>query len=130
MLRIGMIGAGWVTQHHLNAYSQLAERAKVVAIADPVAEARDQRASAYSIPATYATAAEMLEREKLDAVDIASPRETHVEMCELAASKGLAILCQKPLAPNFRDTQKLVQNLPPAYALWCMKIGASVPITV
>ena len=30
MLRIGMIGAGWVTQHHLNAYKQLSERAQVV----------------------------------------------------------------------------------------------------
>src|SRR6202158_1506758 len=107
MLRIGMIGAGWVTQHHLNAYKQLAERAKVVAIADPVAEARTRRAETYSIPATYATTVEMLEREKLDAVDIASPRETHVAMCEQAASKGLAILCQKPLAPNLSEARKL-----------------------
>jgi D-apiose dehydrogenase len=129
MLRIGMIGAGWVTQHHLNAYQQLVERAKVVAIADPVAEARTQRAATYSIPATYATAAEMLEREKLDAVDIASPRETHVAMCELAAAKGLAILCQKPLAPTLCEAQALVQNLPPACGSWCMKIGVFVLIT-
>src|SRR5437868_3400371 len=100
MLRIGMIGAGWVTQHHLTAYKELAPRAQVVAIADPIAEARARRAEAFAIPATYATAAEMLDHEKLDAVDIASPRETHVAMCQLAASKGLAILCQKPLAPN------------------------------
>jgi len=106
-----MIGAGWVTQHHLNAYAQLAPRAKVIAIADPIAKARTQRATTYSIPATYATAAEMLECETLDAVDIASPRETHVAMCELAASKKLPILCQKPLAPNLRDAQTLVRNL-------------------
>jgi D-apiose dehydrogenase len=105
MLRIGMIGAGWVTQHHLNAYKQLSTRAQVVAIADPAAEARNRRAEAYAIPTAYATAVEMLEREKLDAVDIASPRETHVAMCELAASRGLAILCQKPLAPNLLEAQ-------------------------
>jgi D-apiose dehydrogenase len=112
MLRIGMIGAGWVTQHHLDAYKRISERAKVVAIADPAAEARTRRAQAYSIPAVYANAVEMLDREKLDAVDIASPRETHVAMCKLAASRGLAILCQKPLAPNLREAQTLVQNLP------------------
>jgi D-apiose dehydrogenase len=112
MLRIGMIGAGWVTQHHLNAYKQLSERAQVVAIADPAAEARNRRAEAHAIPTAYATAAEMLERERLDAVDIASPRETHVAMCELAASRGLAILCQKPLAPNLLEAQTLVRNLP------------------
>jgi D-apiose dehydrogenase len=112
MLRIGMIGAGWVTQHHLNAYKQLSERAQVVAIADPAAEARNRRAEAFAIPTAYASAAEMLEREGLDAVDIASPRETHVAMCELAASRGLAILCQKPLAPNLLEAQTLVRNLP------------------
>jgi predicted dehydrogenase len=112
MFRIGMIGAGWVTQHHLKAYAQLTDRAKVVAIADPRPQARNARAETYAIPAVYASAAEMLEREKLDAVDIATPRETHVAMCELAASKGLAILCQKPLASNFQAAQELVQNLP------------------
>jgi len=113
MLRMGLIGAGWVTQHHLNAYRQLADRVKVVAIADPDAKARNRRAEAYAIPAAYADVADMLAREKLDAVDVASPRETHVAMCELAAAKGLPILCQKPLAPNLQAAQKLVQGLPP-----------------
>jgi predicted dehydrogenase len=108
-----MIGAGWVTQHHLKAYARLADRVKVIAIADPIAQSRNERAKAYRIPAAYSTAAEMLDRENLDAVDIATPRETHVAMCELAASKGLAILCQKPLAPNLQEAFGLVQKLPP-----------------
>jgi D-apiose dehydrogenase len=113
MLRIGMIGAGWVTQHHLNAYTHLKDRARVVAIADPLAEAREGRARTYGIPATYASAADMLAQEKLDAVDIATPRETHVAMCELAAANGLSILCQKPLAPTFPEAERLVRSLPP-----------------
>jgi D-apiose dehydrogenase len=75
-------------------------------------EARNRRAQAYAIPAAYPDAVEMLERERLDAVDVASPRETHVAMCELAAARGLAILCQKPLAPNLPEAQTLVRNLP------------------
>ena len=117
MLRIGMIGAGWVTQHHLNAYKQLAERAKVVAIADPVAEARTQRAETYSIPATYATAAEMLEREKLDAVDIASPRETHVAMCELAGIKGSCNSLSKAARAELARGTDACAELPPSVRL-------------
>ncbi|HQS48725.1 MAG TPA: gfo/Idh/MocA family oxidoreductase, partial [Xanthobacteraceae bacterium] len=37
-LRIGLIGAGWVTQHHLVGWRELAGRARVVAIADPSPE--------------------------------------------------------------------------------------------
>ena len=44
MLSIGMIGAGWVTQHNLDAYRQLSEHVQVAAIADPIAEARERRA--------------------------------------------------------------------------------------
>ena len=112
MFRIGMIGAGWVTEHHLKAYRQHAGRAKVVAVADPDPAARKRRADAFDIPATYADAAEMLAAERLDAVDIATPRESHVAMCELAAARGVAILCQKPLAPNLQEAQALVRKLP------------------
>src|SRR5258708_3525537 len=112
MIRIGLIGAGWVTQHHLDAYKTLTERAQVVAVADPSADARHARAQAYGIPNSYADAAEMIAREALDAVDIATPRATHVAMCRLAASKGVAALCQKPLAPSYEQALALVRDWP------------------
>ena len=109
--RIGLIGAGWVTRHHLDAYRALADRAEVVAIADPSAEARGERAAQYGIASTYADAAEMLVAEKLDAADIASPREFHAGHVRLAAQAGLAILCQKPLAPSFAEAEALVAEI-------------------
>jgi D-apiose dehydrogenase len=112
MIRIGLIGAGWVTQHHLDAYKTLTDRVQVVAIADPSADARHARARTYGIPNNYADAAEMIAREALDAVDIATPRATHVAMCRLAASKRLSVLCQKPLAPSYEQAQALVSEWP------------------
>src|SRR5258705_12647600 len=112
MIRIGLIGAGWVTQHHLDAYKTLTERAQVVAVADPFADARHARAQAYGIPTSYADAAEMIAREALDAGDIATPRATHVAMCRLAASKGVAVLCPKPLPPGYEEALPLVHDWP------------------
>lgn len=109
--RIGLIGAGWVTRHHLDAYRALAGRAVVVAIADPSVEAVNERAAQYGIRKTYADAAEMLATETLDAVDIASPREFHAGHVRLAARAGLAILCQKPLAPSFAEAEALVAGI-------------------
>lgn len=110
-LRVGLVGAGWVTAHHLDAWRALAGKAAVVAIADPSQEARAERALAYGIAGVYADAAEMVSAETLDAVDIASPREFHAGHVRLAAEAGLAVLCQKPLAPSFAEAAELIAEI-------------------
>jgi predicted dehydrogenase len=114
-----MIGAGWVTEYHLRAWAKAADRAEVVAIADPSGPARESRAHEFGIPATWPDGAAMLAAEKLDAVDICAPREFHADLVRLAAGAGLPILCQKPLATTFPDARRLVAD-----------IGSSVPLMV
>lgn len=109
--RIGLAGAGWVAPRHLEAWQQLRGRAAVVAIADPNIEAARARAREFGVPTAYASVEAMLEREHLDAVDVATPRETHAPICRLAADRGLAILSQKPLAPTFADAASLVADV-------------------
>lgn len=111
--RIGLAGAGFVTRHHLEAWRRLHARAAVVAIADPNVEAARTRATAYGVPAVYSSVDAMLEREsmQLDALDVATSRETHASVCRLAADRGLAIICQKPLAPTFADAASLVADI-------------------
>src|SRR6185436_1072374 len=109
--RIGLAGAGWVAPHHLQAWQRLRGRATVVAIADPNIEAARERAAAYGVPAVYPSVEAMLEREQLDAIDVATPRETHASICRLAAGRGLAILSQKPLAPTFAEAASLVADV-------------------
>ena len=43
----------------------------------------------------------------VDAVDIASPRETHAALVEIAAARGIDVLCQKPLAPTLAEAEAL-----------------------
>jgi D-apiose dehydrogenase len=105
-----MVGAGFVTQHHLAGWACLAGQAQVVAIADPNAAAAKSRAEAFGIAQTFASAAQMLEQVQLDAVDVAAPREFHAEIVRMAAAKGLAVLCQKPLAPTLAQARELVAD--------------------
>ncbi|HXT71543.1 MAG TPA: Gfo/Idh/MocA family oxidoreductase [Vicinamibacterales bacterium] len=115
MTRVGLAGAGWVSQHHLDAWSHLRHRphgrATVVAIADPDVSAARSRAAAYEIPSVYASVEAMLAGEELDAIDIAAPREAHAPICRMAAHHGLAILCQKPLAPTLAEAEALVADV-------------------
>jgi D-apiose dehydrogenase len=111
MLKVGLVGAGWVTQYHLEAWRRQAGNAKVVAIADPSLERARERARAFDIAAVYADAAGLMESADIDAVDIAAPRETHAELVRMAAARGLPILCQKPLAPTFGEARALVEEV-------------------
>jgi predicted dehydrogenase len=110
-LRIGLVGAGMVSRHHLIAWVSIADRAKVVAIADPSADNAARRADEFGIPQIYASAEAMLAAVELDAIDIAAPREMHAPLVRLAASKRLPVLCQKPLAPNLREATELAAEV-------------------
>jgi len=110
-LRVGVAGAGWVTQHHLDAWRALEDRATVVAIADPVRSAAAARATAYRIPAVHASVDAMLRAGDIDVIDVAAPREFHAPICRQAARHGIAILCQKPLAPNLEEAESLVAEV-------------------
>jgi predicted dehydrogenase len=110
-LRIGLIGAGWVTQYHLQGWQKLAGNASVVAITDPSAENAAARANEFGIEQRFASADEMLAQCDLDAVDIAAPRAVHAELVRLAADRGLAVLCQKPLAPTLDEAEALARDV-------------------
>ena len=61
-LRIGLIGAGMVSRHHLIAWASLSDQARVVAVADPSSENAARRASEFEIPQTWGSAEAMLAR--------------------------------------------------------------------
>lgn len=108
--RVGMVGAGWVSAYHLPAWQRQQGRAAIVAIADPSVEAGQRRASEFGIPRVYPSAEAMLAAERLDAVDICSPRETHADVVRLAAVRKLDILCQKPLGVDLGQAEAIVAD--------------------
>src|SRR6202047_3305140 len=110
-LRIGLIGAGMVSRHHLIAWADIADRARVVAIADPSRENATRRANEFAISNIYTDAEAMLAAAELDAVDIAAPRQFHAPLVRLAASKRLPVLCQKPLAPTLQQAIDLAADV-------------------
>jgi D-apiose dehydrogenase len=110
-LRIGLIGAGMVSRHHLIAWAELADQARVVAVADPSPENAERRASEFGIAQVHADAEAMLAATELDAVDIAAPRQYHAPLVRLAAQRRLPVLCQKPLAPDLQQAIELAAEV-------------------
>lgn len=109
-LRIGFAGAGAISQFHLTGWQQT-PNVEVVAICDPIPEKAQARAAAFGIPKVYADFPEMLERERPDAVDIATPVGTHAPLTRIAADHAVHVMCQKPLTPTVAEAESLIREV-------------------
>ena len=110
LLRVGIVGAGWVTQYHLPAWIRL-PNVELVAICDPDPAALAQRADAFQILNRFATVEDMLDGVQLDVLDIASPRQFHAAHARAGAARGLPLLCQKPLGVDLAEAEALVADV-------------------
>ena len=103
MFKGALIGCGFFSQHHQEAWRRV-QNAKIVAACDLSFE----RARA-AAPRVYTSAEEMLKVEDLDFVDIATRSTTHLELISMVAERGPAIICQKPMAPDWATACRMVE---------------------
>jgi predicted dehydrogenase len=102
--RVGVLGAGaWANFAHLPGFLR-DDRCEVVAIADPQRALADAAAKSFGIPTVYDTHAELLARDDIDLVDVCTPSATHFDLSWQALEAGKHVLCEKPVAFDYRDT--------------------------
>jgi len=100
------VGAGYFSNFHYDAWNRI-EEVNLEAICDIDSEKARYIANKYNIPRIYTDLNQMLEKEQPDFFDIITPPQTHLEIIELAAIKGINIICQKPLAPSLSEAKKI-----------------------
>ncbi|MFC7441264.1 Gfo/Idh/MocA family protein [Laceyella putida] len=108
-VRIGMIGAGGISQAHLQAI-QKEERAEAVAIADVFVDGAKQTAEKFNIPRVYENYQEMIEKEELDAVIACVPNFLHAPVTTYSLSKGKHVLSEKPMALNVEEALHMKES--------------------
>ncbi|MGH2561818.1 MAG: Gfo/Idh/MocA family protein [Thermomicrobiales bacterium] len=93
---------------HAAAYDA-APDVEVVAVCDVVPEATARYRALWGDVATYADAAEMFARERLDLVSIATPDHLHADLFVSACAAGMSgIFCEKPLATTLADADRMI----------------------
>ena len=103
------IGAGYFSGFQYEAWNRIPE-VRLDAIYNRTESKARRHMDSYGIPRYYSDWREMIEREQPDFVDIITPPETHAEICDHASSRGVAIICQKPLAPTLEESVSIVQR--------------------
>jgi D-apiose dehydrogenase len=110
-LKVALAGAGMISWYHLVGWRKLGDRVRLAAICDPDAAKAATRAEEFSIPKVYRDADALFAAEAIDALDVASPRQTHAEWVEAAAARGIDVLCQKPMTPTLAESEALVRRV-------------------
>jgi len=113
-LRIGMIGYGFMGKAHSNAWRQapyffpLKGKIEMHTVCGRdrarVESARGQLGWQYAATDWR----EVVESPLIDAVDICTSNASHTEIALAAARAGKHILCEKPLALNVADAEKML----------------------
>jgi predicted dehydrogenase len=105
--RLGFLGVGWIGRSRMEAVAR-AGLAQVAAVADPQAEALEAAAEAAPRAARVESLEELLDHD-LDGIVIATPSGLHAEQAIAALGRGLAVFCQKPLARDAAETQRVLE---------------------
>jgi myo-inositol 2-dehydrogenase / D-chiro-inositol 1-dehydrogenase len=109
-LNVALLGAGRIGKVHAKAV-ETAAGAKLVAVADAMAEAAQSLADAYG--AKVSTIDEIESSGDVNAVIICTPTDTHADLIERFARVGKAIFCEKPVdlsVQRVRDCLQVVEE--------------------
>ena len=114
-LNIGLIGYGFMGRTHSNGYKRvndffpdLKHRPVLKAVCGRNAENTQAFADQWQYESIETDWRALVARDDIDAVDICTPNNSHAEIAIAAAEAGKMILCEKPLALNPEEGDRMI----------------------
>ena len=107
LLNFAIVGCGGVTlQNHLPGLALCAET-RIVALCDADAATLKRAQQQTGVAVTSTKYEEIVERDDVQAVIIATPNFTHAPIALAAIAAGKHVLCEKPIALNYADARAM-----------------------
>jgi predicted dehydrogenase len=106
MVKIGLLGAGFIGATHAQAYAAV-ERARLVAVADVNRDAADRLAHACGAKAFYDADALLADKD-VEVIDVCLPTFLHEHYVVAAAERGKHVLCEKPIALTLEQVDRMI----------------------
>ena len=107
-LGVGIAGLGAATAQTLPAFTTPPKGVRLAGAADLRAEARDDFARRYRLPA-YDSVEKLCTAPDVDVVWVSTPNPLHCEHVLLAAAHGKHVICEKPMAVTMEQCDRMVE---------------------
>lgn len=104
-VRIGVLGAAWITPVAILGPAKRLEEVEVVAVAARDPKRAQRFAAKHKIPTVHATYADLLADPGIDAVYVPLPNSLHAAWTIRALEAGKHVLCEKPITANEHEAR-------------------------
>ena len=106
--KVAIIGAGFITDIHMESYHRFVPEAEVVAVYARKIEKAKAFAEKHRIPKWYDDIDKALNDSGCEVVDICLPNYLHAEATLKAAAAGKHIIIEKPLAVTLEEADAMI----------------------
>lgn len=106
-VRIGIVGAGAVSDYHHVPGIRIDPRAELVAVCDPNDSLLEQRKGDWDVDRVYTNHEDLAADSNVDAVIVATPNFTHLPISLACIEAGQHVMCEKPLGLNFEESARM-----------------------
>jgi len=119
-IRVAFVGVGMMGQAaHLRNYASLRDDCEVVALSELRPQLGEAVARKFGVPHVYTDFAEMLGREKVDAIVASQPFSRHGILVTELAKAGVPLFTEKPIAGSVEVGERIVETVA-ANKTWLM----------
>ncbi|MBN1675030.1 MAG: Gfo/Idh/MocA family oxidoreductase [Kiritimatiellae bacterium] len=108
-LRIGVFGTGFWSTLQIPAWSDV-EGVEVCALYNRTVSKAEQAAARFGVNAVYGDPEALLQNEKPDIMDIIVEAPAHEWLVSLGAKYKVPVICQKPMAHDWKTCEKMVEG--------------------
>ena len=115
-LKFAIVGCGRISYKHVEALAKNKEEAQLVAVCDIVKDKAEAKKNEYITKLNeevsvnvYTDYKEMIEKEDIDVITIATESGYHPQIAMYAMGKGKNVICEKPMALSVDDADAMIK---------------------
>lgn len=106
---IAVVGTGGIAGFHAEDIARLGGRARIVAAVDTDPTRLAAFCEEWAVPRSYPDLAALLDAERPDLVDLATPPGLHAPQAVACLERGLVVWCEKPPALSLAELDRIAQ---------------------
>ena len=107
--KVGMVGCGGMGKSHLRIIRDHLPEFTITALCDVFESSVKEAGSEFGVDATYTEAEKMYDSEDLDVVVVATQTRGHRGPTVAALERGIAVMCEKPIAIDVAEADEMVE---------------------